>query len=117
MAVLLVVRDKSLDIEHYSNITVKTKVPFTNSWLFVHGAAGERKIGCLSWDVAGKAEITPDIQDAMGRPGYPNMTGIPIRQAEPRIISSWNVCSSLPHRTASPISSPSTARRWGITVK
>ena len=74
--VLLVVRDKSLDIEHYSNITVKTKVPFTNSWLFVHGAAGERKIGCLSWDVAGKAEITPDIQDAMGRPGYPNMTGI-----------------------------------------
>ena len=46
--VLLVVRDKSLDIEHYSNITVKTKVPFTNSWLFVHGAAGERKIGCLS---------------------------------------------------------------------
>lgn len=47
--VLLVVRDKSLDIEHYSNITVKTKVPFTNSWLFVHGAAGERKIGCLSW--------------------------------------------------------------------
>lgn len=74
--VLLVVRDKSLDIEHYSSIIVKTKVPFTNSWLFVHGIAGERKIGCLSWDVNGKAEITPDIQDAMGCSGYPYMTGI-----------------------------------------
>lgn len=74
--VLLVVRDKSLDIEYYRSITVKTKVPFTNSWLFVHGAAGERKIGSLSWDVAGKAEIIPDILDAMGRSGFPYMTGI-----------------------------------------
>ena len=66
--ILLVVRDKSL--------TVQTKVPFYNSWLFLHGEEGDRKLGSLSWNTTGEAEVTPDMMAAMGQPGYPEMTRI-----------------------------------------
>ena len=74
--VLLVVRDKSMNLEYYKSLTVQTKVPFYNSWLFLHGEAGDRKLGSLSWNTTGEAEVTPDMMTAMGQPGYPEMTRI-----------------------------------------
>ncbi len=73
---LLIVRDKTTDIEYYQNFTVKTKTPFTNAWLYIHGDAGARKIGALQWDINGKPEVIPDIMEKMGQPGYAHATGI-----------------------------------------
>ena len=74
--ILLVVRDKSMNLEYYKSLTVQTKVPFYNSWLFLHGEEGDRKLGSLSWNTTGEAEVTPDMMEAMGQPGYPEMTRI-----------------------------------------
>ncbi len=74
--VLLVVRDKSMNLEYYKSLTVQTKVPFYNSWLFLHGDKGQRKLGSLSWNTAGEAEVTQDMMATMGQPGYPEMTRI-----------------------------------------
>lgn len=74
--ILLVVRDKSMNLEYYKSLTVQTKVPFYNSWLFLHGEEGDRKLGSLSWNTTGEAEVTPDMMEAMGQPGYPKMTSI-----------------------------------------
>lgn len=74
--ILLVVRDKNTDLEYYKSLTVQTKVPFYNSWLFLHGNHGERKIGALSWDATGKPEVTLNIMEAMGQPGYPFASNI-----------------------------------------
>lgn len=87
--ILLVVRDKSMELEYYRSITVKTKIPFYNSWLFVHGKAGERKLGALSWNTVGDAEVTPDIMEAMGQPGYPNMTGITYTNCGAENYQAW----------------------------
>ena len=74
--ILLVVRDKSMNLEYYKSLTVPTKVPFYNSWLFLHGEEGDRKLGSLSWNTTGEAEVTPDMMEAMGQPGYPERTRI-----------------------------------------
>lgn len=63
--ILLVVRDKSMNLEYYKSLTVQTKVPFYNSWLFLHGEEGDRKLGSLSWNTTGEAEVTPDMMAAM----------------------------------------------------
>ena len=61
--ILLVVRDKSMNLEYYKSLTVQTK-------------EGDRKLGSLSWNTTGEAEVTPDMMAAMGQPGYPEMTRI-----------------------------------------
>lgn len=49
-SVLLILRDESNGQEIYKNLTLKTIVPYTRSWLILHGKENDRKIGALEYD-------------------------------------------------------------------
>lgn len=57
----LKITDLNTGIEFRQYATLKTKVPFTNSWLILHGEPGNRMVGAIEWDDLGKPIWTEDI--------------------------------------------------------
>lgn len=70
------VRDKNLNIEYYQNVTVKTEIPFHDSWFLLHGDMGNRKIGAIQWNSDGKPRWEDDIMLVSKRPQITNATDI-----------------------------------------
>lgn len=70
------VRDKNLNIEYYQNATVKTEIPFHDSWFLLHGDMGSRKIGAIQWDGEGNSRWDNDIMTVSKRPQIKNATDI-----------------------------------------
>lgn len=53
--------DKNTKIEYFKYFTVKTKIPFVNSWILLHGEEGKRSIGALEFNEGGAASWTADM--------------------------------------------------------
>ena len=83
------VRDKELDIEYYEFVSVKTEVPFHDSWLLFHGEMGDRKIGAIQWDVAGNSRWDTDIMLASNRRQLKNATDIAYSPSGTSIPGDW----------------------------
>lgn len=74
--VTLVVRDEKADLEYYNHAIVKTKVPFVNTWNFLHQDGEQMKLGNLEIDMEGNASWQPDIIGVMNNSTFPNMTSV-----------------------------------------
>ncbi|MEG1738081.1 MAG: PKD-like family lipoprotein [Odoribacter sp.] len=59
------VKDVTTDIEYFRDVKLKTMVPYTNSWLVLHGNADDRKIGAIERSANGDIEFTEDIYKEM----------------------------------------------------
>lgn len=74
--VTLVVRDEKADLEYYNHAIVKTKVPFVNTWNFLHQDGEQMKLGNLEIDMEGNASWQPDNIKLMNNASFPRMTTV-----------------------------------------
>lgn len=69
----LKITDTNTGIEYRKFVSLKTKVPFTNSWLLLHGEPGNRMIGSIEWNELGEPIWTEDIYfTAVGQRRFQN---------------------------------------------
>lgn len=64
--VLCQVHDNSTGIDLYQQLNMLTELPFVRSWLVLHGAQGDRKIGCVEYpDEQATAIVTTDVYESL----------------------------------------------------
>lgn len=81
------VTDRTTDISYYKYMTVKTKVPYVNSWIFLHGEDGDRRLGALEFDESGNTQWSDDIY--MGLLGKRRFQSFSVLMYSP-LSSNWS---------------------------